>query len=80
MTKVERDYCIKLMNEAIMKAHDAHGAYTSYQKLLKEGKTIDAECKLRQADAELGYAEGIRQALACIGFRHDSMKELDGLL
>ena len=54
--------------------------YAVYERLLKEGKKVDAECKLRIADQEYGYADGIRQALVCIGFRHERMIELDELL
>ena len=36
--------------------------YAAYERLLKEEKKVDAECKLRIADQEYGYADGIRQA------------------
>ena len=80
MTKVENMRCKKLMEEAIRKANDSKEDYRAYKKLLKDGKQIDAECKLRVADQKIGYAEGIRQALVCIGFTHERMKELDELL
>lgn len=80
MTKAEMKNCENLMYEAIRKANDSKEDYETYKRLLEEGKTVDAECKLRVADSESGYAEGIRQALACIGFKHEKMKELDELL
>lgn len=80
MTKVENMRCEKLMEEVIRKAISSKEDYRAYEKLLKDGKQIDAECKLRLADQEIGYAEGIRQALVCIGFTHERMKELDELL
>ena len=80
MTKVEINHCENLMCEAIRKANDSKEDYRAYERLLKDGKQVDAECKLRLADQEIGYAEGIRQALACIGFTHECMKELDELL
>ena len=80
MTKVENMRCEKLMEDAIRKANDSKEDYRAYEKLLMDGKQVDAECKLRLADQENGYAEGIRQALACIGFTHEHMKELDELL
>lgn len=80
MTKVENMRCKELMEEAIRKAISSKDDYRSYKKLLKDGKQVDAECKLRLADQEIGYAEGIRQALVCIGFTHERMKELDELL
>lgn len=46
----------------------------------KEGKSVDTECKLRVADQEIGYADGINQALVTLGFKHDRMKELANLL
>lgn len=80
MTKVENMRCKKLMEEAIKKATYSKEDYVAYERLLKEGKKVDAECKQRTADQEFGYAEGIRQALVCIGFTHECMKELDELL
>lgn len=80
MTKVENNRCKKLMEEAISKANDSKEDYRAYERLLKDGKQVDAECKLRIADQEIGYAEGIRQTLVCIGFTHERMKELDELL
>ena len=34
----------------------------------------------RKADQHHGYAEGIHQALAVLGFKHEKMKELSELL
>lgn len=80
MTKAEYSRCEKLMNEAIWKANNFKEDYKAYERLLKEGNKIDAECKLRVADQEMGYAEGIMQALVCIGFKHDRMTELNSLI
>ena len=80
MTKVEYRKCKKLMEDAIRKAYDSHEDYKAYERLSKEGKKVDAECKLRLADQEIGYADGINQVLATLGFKHDSMKELSELL
>lgn len=80
MTKAENTRCEKLMNEAIRKAADSKEDYRAYERLLKDGKQVDAECKLRLADQEIGYAEGIQQVLVCIGFTHERMKELNELL
>lgn len=68
------------MEEAIRKANNSNEDYKAYERLRKEGKEVDAECKLRLADQEIGYAEGINQALATLGFKHDRMKELSNLL
>lgn len=80
MTKIEYSKCVKLMEEAIWKANNSNEDYRAYERLKKEGKSIDTECKLRVADQEIGYAEGINQALATLGFKHDRMKELSELL
>ena len=80
MTKAENTRCEKLMKDAIRKANNSKEDYKAYERLLKEGKQVDAKCKLRLADQEIGYAEGIMQALVCIGFTHEQMKELNELL
>ena len=80
MTKVENKRCEKLLDEAIRHASNSKEDYAAYERLLKERNKVDAECKLRVADQESGYADGIRQALVCIGFTHDRMAELDELL
>lgn len=80
MTKIEYRKCEKLMDEAIRKANSFHEDYKAYERLCKEGKEIDAKCKLRLADQEIGYADGINQALATLGFKHNRMRELSDLL
>lgn len=80
MTKLEYGKCEKLMEEAIRKANNSNEDYKAFERLRKEGKEVDAECKLRLADQEIGYAEGINQALAILNFKHDRMKELSELL
>ena len=80
MTKTENKRCEKLLDEAIRNASNSKEDYASYERLLKERNKVKAECKLRTADQEGGYADGIRQALVYIGFKHERMKELDELL
>ena len=80
MTKVEYKKCEKLMEEAIWKANNSNEDYSAYERLKKEGKGVDAECKLRMADQEIGYADGINWALTTLGFKHYRMKELSVLL
>ena len=62
MTKVENKRCEKLLDEAIRHASNSKEDYAAYERLLKEGNKVKAECKLRTADQESGYADGIRQA------------------
>lgn len=80
MTKAEYRKCEKLMEEAIRNANNSNIDYKAYEQLRKEGKEIDAECKLRASDQAIGYADGINQALSMLGFKHDRMKELSDLL
>lgn len=80
MTKLEKEKCEALLDEAIWKANNSKEDYAAYERLLKEGKQIDAECRLRTADQQIGYADGINQALAILGFKHERMKELSDLL
>ena len=78
MTKAEYGKCEKLMEEAISKARQADEEY----KELNIIHTGDIRSKLltRKADQHYGYAEGIHQALAVLGFKHEKMNELSGLL
>ena len=80
VTKIEIKRCEKLLDEAIRNAIYSKENYSAYERLLKDGNKVDAECKLRTADQEYGYADGIRQALVSIGFTHERMAELDELL
>lgn len=79
MTKVEYGKCEKLMEAAIQKAKQADEEYKAYNQLIKND-IIKAEIEQRKADQHMGYAEGINQVLAVIGFKHDRMKELSELL
>lgn len=80
VTKKEYEKCEKLMEEAIRKVNNSNEDYKAYERLCEEGKEVDAKCKLRLADQEIGYAEGINQALAILNFKHNRMKELSELL
>ena len=76
MTKIEKERCEKLIEEAEINLERSDMEYSKYERLRKEEKKIDAECALRNADQLRGYAEGIYQALAVIGYSSESMKEL----
>lgn len=80
MTKTEYGKCEKLMEDAIQKVVDSKKEYSRYEFFLQKGDTIQAEVEQRKADQHYGYAEGINQVLAIIGFKHDKMKELSKLL
>lgn len=76
MTKIEKERCEKLIEEAERNLENSNIEYSKYERLKKEEKEIDAECALRNADQLRGYAEGIYQALAVIGYSSANMKEL----
>lgn len=77
MTKVEKERCEKLMEEAIQKAEQAK---EEFNKARSEKDVYDLQMLMESAQNHLGYAEGINQTLACIGFKHEWMKELGNLL
>lgn len=76
MTKVEKQRCEKLIEEAERNLEKSNIEYLKYERLKREEKKIDAECALRIADQLRGYTEGIYQALTVIGYSSASMKEL----
>ena len=78
MTKIEKTKCERLIEEAERNLEDSNIKYAKYERLQKEGKKVDAECALRNADQLRGYAEGIYQALAVMGYSSESMKALTG--
>lgn len=80
MTKTEYKKCERLMEEAIRKAADSKREYSRYELFLQKNDTTHAEVEQRKADQHYGYAEGINQVLAVLGFKHDKMKELSKLV
>ena len=80
MTKVEKRRCEKLIEEAERNLENSNIEYSKYERLRREEKKVDAECALRNADQLRGYAEGIHQALAVIGYSSKSMKKLSELI
>lgn len=77
MTKVEYTRCEILMEEAIKKAKAANEDFSNYNT---EKDEINKRILLERGQNHLGYAEGIHQALAVLGFKHTRMKELNDLL
>lgn len=80
MTKIEYSKCEKLVEEAILKTKQAEEEYKEADRYLNVGNRIAWEVEQRKADQHYGYAEGINQVLVTLGFKHDRMKELSGLL
>lgn len=77
MTKVEYAKCEKLMEEAIRKAKDAQKDFID---AWKEDDQLQRKILLERGQNHLGYAEGINQALAVIGFKHERMKMINSYL
>lgn len=80
MTKQEKLQCDKLADEAIRKFGESAEEYKRYTLLKATEKLTDAEIMLRNADQDLGYAQGIYQALVCIGYKDEKMERLTELL
>lgn len=77
MTKLEYTKCEKLMDEAIRNAETAN------EEFYKAGNSYDTtERHILETKAwnHRGYAEGINQVLAVIGFKHERMEELSKLI
>ena len=77
MTKLEAMKCEKLLNEAIRYAENANEEFTNADSCRD---VIEKSVLLAQAHNHRGYAEGINQALAVIGFKHERMAELGKLI
>lgn len=78
MTKQENLKCEKLCLEAIKSAKEAND-------LFEENDKTNHDCsiatnQLRLADSKLGYAQGINQVLANLGYKSIKMKELSELI
>lgn len=71
MTKREYAKCEQVMESAIKHAEEA-------DKICKSGTNDEVE--LLRLQNLIGYAEGVNDTLAYIGFKHDHMKVLSELL
>lgn len=77
MTKLECMKCEKLLNEAIEYANDANDKFAA---AAKHPNATEQQILENAAQNHRGYAEGINQALAVIGFKHEQMEELGKLI
>ncbi len=78
MTKTEYGKCVKLMEEAIRNIRKSQLEYEKANGYFTDSeKREDIE---QRANQHYGYAEGIKQALVTLGFKHNRMKELSELL
>ena len=77
MTISEKDICVNLMNEAI---RNAKYSQDSFKRAESQPKEVEKRIAELQGQNFLGYAQGITQVLASIGFKHEKMKELSRLI
>lgn len=75
MNKTECENCKRVMEEGI---RNVNKAIEEFDKSNKTNNKIDFEILRMKAQNHMGYA--ILQALVCIGFKHDRMRELKDLL
>lgn len=78
MTNIEKGKCEKVCLEGIEAMEEANKLYDEAYKIDKEYHK--ATISLRRADQKQGYALGINQVLAKIGYNSKSMDELSGLV
>ena len=77
MNKTEYENCKKVLEEGI---RNANQAIEEFAEANETSNKIHFETLRMKAQNHRGYAEGILQALAYIGFEHDRMRELEDLL
>lgn len=76
MTKQEKDKCERLMDEIVLSLDRSDSAWKSYEGKKRDGYYVDAEIRLRSFENHHGYAEGIYQALAVLGYKSEKMAEI----
>lgn len=76
MTKQEKDKCEKLLDEASLILDRSDVEWKYYENKKRDGYYVDAEIRLRSFENHHGYAEGIYQALAVLGYKSEKMKEI----
>lgn len=76
MTKQEKDKCEKLLDEAALNLDRADAEWEDHKDAKRGGYDDDEEISLRQFENHRGYAEGIYQALAVLGYKSEKMMEI----
>lgn len=76
MTKQEKDKCEKLLDEASLILDRSDVEWKYYENKKRDGYYVDAEIRLRSFENHHGYAEGIYQALAVLGYKSEKMAEI----
>lgn len=76
MTKQEKDKCEKLLDEASLILDRSDVEWKYYENKKRDGYYVDAEISLRNFENHRGYAEGIYQALAVLGYKSEKMMKI----
>ena len=76
MTKQEKDKCEKLLNEVLLSLNKTDADWEDYENAKRGGYHDDEEISLRKFENHRGYAEGIYQALAVLGYKSKNMTEI----
>lgn len=76
MIKPEKDKCEKLLDEAALNLDRSDAKWKRYKDNKRDGYYINAEISLREFEHCRGYAEGIYQALAVLGYKSEKMEEI----
>ncbi len=78
MTKIEKNKCEKLINQAIQELIGANELYEDDKKENKDSKI--ATMQIRLADNKRGYAEGMYNALVTVGYKSEKLNKFEQLL
>ena len=76
MTKEEKNKCEKVLDEAALSLDKADAKWEDYEDAKRGGHYDDEEISLRLSENYHGYAEGIYQALAILGYKSKKMIEI----
>ena len=76
MTKQEMEKCEKLLDEALLNLDNADVEWEDYEDAKRGGYDEAEEISLRKFESHRGYAGGIYQALAVLGYKSKKMTEI----
>ena len=82
MTKIEYAKLENVMYEAIKAAERANNSFSKANKisLYRASDSTRMNELISSGQNDIGYAQGINQALVSVGFKHKDMKKLGELI
>lgn len=82
MTKIEYAKLENIMYEAIKAAERANNSFSKANKILlyRASDSTRMNELISRGQNNMGYAQGINQALVSVGFKHKDMKKLGELI